>query len=563
MSKLSSLLNELDQKGTNEISARIEATDPIVMGENTNTAPVPNIDKGVILHGGNQDAQVVDKTIKGEDLSGDDLVKYMEETDKKGVITDSKIIENGITDDKGLDAINDYLIGLKKETEHAIETGELKPNQIRETGVVPEEVKEALGVDTNKLNKELQEAREINKPKEPKGKSTYNDLNSVEPINGGEREVVSSSTILPKATPVSTKPLEETKVTRIPLQNTFVADNKKETAKVEVITSVDTGKFKEISISENNINLYQKFNEKRKKRVNKQMLPLPLSNAFVVASPINSNAILEGLQYDENQTEYQNLLNQMQILAEFIELKGVGKLSYLQLIRSISYLEIQTLYLAVFKASTDGILRVDLPCVNPDCVAFGSETLKIPVEVPIDELMHPTNGSDDEFVEHVRNIMEYPNETEMFKHSPSNVVKTIRDKNTGIVYRVGLPTIFDFLTKNLNYRTDENKKFFTVLSVMPFIKSISIPDFETNEIFTINDFDSVFEEMLRNTPQEIFTAISDEITELIKGKTAEFFISKDAIVCPHCGKPYLNNVPVEPMNLLFQVPVIREKGKAE
>ena len=69
--------------------------------------------------------------------------------------------------------------------------------------------------------------------------------------------------------------------------------------------------------------------------------------------------------------------------------------------------------------------------------------------------------------------------------------------------------------------------------------------------------------MLRNTPQEIFTAISDEITELIKGKTAEFFISKDAIVCPHCGKPYLNNVPVEPMNLLFQVPVIREKGKAE
>jgi len=233
MSKLSSLLNELDQKGTNNISARIEATDPIAMGENTNVSPVPNIDKGVILQGGNQDSQVVDKTIKGEDLSGDELVKYMEETDKKGVITDSKIIENGITDDKGLDAINDYLIGLKRETEHAIETGELKPNQIRETGVVPEEVKEALGVDTNKLNKELQEAREINKPKEPKGKSTYNDLNSVEPINGGEREVVSSSTILPKATPVSTTPLEETKVTRIPLQNTFVADNKKETAKVE------------------------------------------------------------------------------------------------------------------------------------------------------------------------------------------------------------------------------------------------------------------------------------------------------------------------------------------
>ena len=114
MSKLSSLLNELDQKGTNDISARIEATDPIAMGENTNISPVPNIDKGVILHGGNQDSQVVDKNIAGEDLSGDELVKYMEETEHKGVITDSKIIENGITDDKGLDAINDYLIGLKK-----------------------------------------------------------------------------------------------------------------------------------------------------------------------------------------------------------------------------------------------------------------------------------------------------------------------------------------------------------------------------------------------------------------------------------------------------------------
>lgn len=490
----------------------------------------------------------IPETFEGYDAKGEDLIRIMEEKKKNGIITDSKIIENGITDAEGLNAINNFFMENIAEHEKALTAGTLKPEEIgikmaNDEGVIKSlQVKDGIEPTNN------QEPIRNEIP----NKSVHTE-EKIEPVNAGSRTVETKTPNFNNEFIVRQEPI-------VPMNRTVITPTEEsENNTVSVVTRVKKEITKIVDIAQGSTKNFEKFKERRlRSRINNAQIPLPLSNAFIVGLPISSNAILEGLQYDDNKSEYDNMLDTLSIVSEFIEIKGLGKVDHLTLAKVISYLEFELLYLAVFKASTDGRLRVDLPCQNPECPSFNSNE-KIHIDIDIDDIAHPENQ--DEFVGHVRNMQVYEDSVQMIKHSPSNVEKEIVDKETGIKYVVGLPSILDFLTKSLNYQNENNRKFSSVLQLIPFVRKIEIPDYEEGISYTITTFDQIFEELLRNTPQEIFEAMSQEIEDLIKGKLVTFYIDKEQVICPICKKPYTEHLPLSPRDLLFQIPAVRKTGK--
>ena len=491
----------------------------------------------------------ISETFEGYDAQGEDLLKVMEEKKKTGIITESAIIENGITDAEGLNAINNFFMNNIEEHEKALQTGSLRPDEIGKKMANDEGVVKSL---------QVKDGVEITAPQHQNHKNEIPETKIEEKI---EPVVVGTRTVETKAPNFNNEIPQIKSETVVPMNRTVITPTEEPTTdKISVVTKVKKEITKIVDIAQGSTKNFEKFKERRlRSRVNNAQIPLPLSNAFIIGLPISSNAILEGLQYDDNKTEYDNMLDTLSIVSEFIEIKGLGKVDHLTLAKVISYLEFELLYLAVFKASTDGRLRVDLPCQNPECPTFGNNNEKIHIDIDIDDIAHPEDQ--DEFVGHVRNMQVYEDSVQMIKHSPSNVEKEIVDKETGVKYVVGLPSILDFLTKSLNYQNENNRKFSSVLQLIPFVRKIEIPDYEEGISYSITTFDQLFEELLRNTPQEIFEAISQEIEDLIKGKLVTFYIDKEQVICPVCKKPYSEHLPLSPRDLLFQIPAVRKTGK--
>lgn len=501
------------------------------------------------------DPQVVDNQFGGETLKGEELIEGMEKFRKEGFIRDPKIAANGVTDFEGMDNLNDYIRRIGEEAEENIKNGRATIYDIKNSDklLIPEATAKEFNAKAGFKPVEIvKENKEENTNKNPM------DLDKVEPIKV-EPTVVSSNVFKPTI-PQAKEEIQPVVPKEITVDKTYIAPSTVVSNNITVETSVKKEITKIIDITQGNNREFAKFKERRfRGKANSSMVPLPLSNAFVNGMPISSNAILEGMRYDENKTEYDNMIDTLSILADFVEIKGLGKVDHFTLAKLINYLEFELLYLAVYKASTDGRLRIDLPCMNPDCAAYADEKQKIAVDIPIDEIAHPEN--EEEFVEHVKNMQLYENSLDLLKHSPSNIQKDITDEGTGIKYTIGLPTILDFLSKSLNYQNEDNKRFSSVLQLIPFIKNINIPDYEAGVSYNINTFDELFEELLKNTPQEIFETITSEIENLIKGKMVTFYIDKKDIVCPICHKPYSEHVPMPPRDLLFQIPAVRKTGK--
>lgn len=333
-----------------------------------------------------------------------------------------------------------------------------------------------------------------------------------------------------------------------------VEETVKETKGLVTKTEVCKEIKKTVEVTEDNKKAWNKIMDKRRKSIKTALVPAVISNAILKGYPLTSNAIINSLQPKSDKSIYQNLTNTLTILANFIEVQGLSELSGYQLSRIISYLDLELLYYVVFKASNDEFYKFNMTCSNPDCAKYGEEV--VPVNVLVDDMAHPVDV--DKYIGHVSNIKQYTDEADIIKHSPTNIITTIDDVENDREFKIKIPSIFDYI-KNVAIKLDDSHDSYQdIINIIPFIHEIVIKDYETETQYVVKEFEDILEILVKYTSDEIITKATEVVDSLVDGRMVEFYIKKEQMVCPICGKHHPTDLAVSPSRMLFLLPEMRK-----
>lgn len=333
-----------------------------------------------------------------------------------------------------------------------------------------------------------------------------------------------------------------------------VSDNVSKENGLVIKTEVHKEITKTVEVTEDNKKAWEKIMNKRRKSIKTSLVPAVVSNAILRGYPLTSNAIIESLQPKSDKSIYQNLTNAFIILANFIEVQGLGQLSGYQLSRIVSYLDLELLYFVVFKASNDDRYKFTMKCNNPDCAKYGDDVVN--VDIDVDDIAHPTDL--EKYKSHVSNIKEYKDETDIIKHSPTNVITTIDDTENDREFKIKIPSIFDYI-KNVAIKIDDSHDSYQqIINIIPFIHEIVIKDYESETEYVVKEFEDILEILVKYTSDEIINKATEIVDKLVDGRMVDFYIKKEHMVCPFCGKTHGEDLPVLPSRMLFLLPEMRK-----
>lgn len=315
------------------------------------------------------------------------------------------------------------------------------------------------------------------------------------------------------------------------------------------VTVESTGVIESIVITAESRKALNAFRERRRAITKTVLVPLPISNAYIIGYPLSSSTILEGMNLQgEEDNEYAVLSRTLEIMADYISIQGIGKVEGSELASCIAYLDAPSLYYALYAATTDGNTPINLPCANSECVNF-----RKPFETILknEDLILPDDP--EKYMESVDAIKSSRNIVEMMKNSSMNKVikRTFKD---GTIVHIKNPSIADYMNRVIIHITKSNYIYKDILAISPFVNKIQIFDEENNRYLELNSFDEIFEQLLKYTSDEDLIDISKDVEEMIKGYSIVYAAPKDKIVCPHCGKAYPKDIPLDPRQLLFQYP---------
>lgn len=345
-------------------------------------------------------------------------------------------------------------------------------------------------------------------------------------------------------------------IIKSPLNNEPKEEIKEEVKpKIEIIVNKESTKVVETIVSAaQDKKAFNEFRKKRAAAMRKATMPLPMSNTFIIGNPIHSNAILNAMKpIGENDTEYDRLTRCLNIISDLVEIRGVGRVDQLELSKLVSYLELSIVFFTIYMASTNGTTTLDIPCANPKCPSFAK-----PFQFTIDnmDIMHVEKP--ELYKEYVSAIKNEKNVIKMMTESDTNTIKHLT-LSSGNIVLIKIPSLFDYMQKTLVNINDNNRIFSEILALCPFIQEIRLLD--EDKYIALTTFEEIFEELVRYTEDDDLEKINLLIEETVVNKMVQFRLPKEKLVCPHCKQAYPQDIPMEPEQMLFQIPAMRKIEK--